>query len=158
MTYPTSAYTPEADRFFGRVRELVPSFVAVDDRGAQDWHHDEGPLGYVRIAALAWHLSELAALDQWAEVKSVLDYVEEAIRSDDAYLHELMVVGLLEDLQNACLQTEGRVRLVDVRALLGPGARCAWDELMRLWHGPPSEARGRLPDGGVPESVLPDES
>jgi hypothetical protein len=64
-----------------------------------------------------------------------------------------MVVGLLEDTQNACLQTEGRVRLVDVRALLGPASRADWDDLMIFWHGSASEARERLPPGSIPDGA-----
>jgi hypothetical protein len=61
-----------------------------------------------------------------------------------------MVVGLFEDFQNAALQSEGRVRLLDVRALLGPSSVKAWDDLMRFWHGSGPEAHNRLPPGSLP--------
>jgi hypothetical protein len=155
MAEPTAAsnYTAAAERFFVRARFLAPSFVAVDDHGAQGWHDDDGPLGYVRMAALAWHLISLAETGKWDEIKAMFDEVEATIESADAYTSELMVVGLLEDLQNACLQTEGRVRLVDVRALLGPASSATWDDLMRAWHGSGSEARERLPPGSPLDEV-----
>ena len=61
-----------------------------------------------------------------------------------------MVAGLLEDVQNAALQSDGLVRLVDVRALLGPSSMRAWDDLVRFWHGSGPEARRRLPPGSLP--------
>jgi hypothetical protein len=154
MTQPTSPsnYTADAERFFVRAREIVPSFVAVDNAGAEDWRDDDGPLGYIRIASLAWHLTSRADIGKWDEVKAVLDEAESTIQSGDAYTSELMVVGLLADVQNACLQSEGRVRLVDVRALLGPASFAAWDNLMHLWHGSGPEARDRLPPGSLPEA------
>lgn len=153
MAEPThpSSYTADAERFFVRAREIVPSFVAVDDDGAESWQDEDGPLGYIRIAALAWHLASRAEMGRWDEVKAVLDEAEATIVSGDANTSELMVVGLLEDLQNACLQSEGRVRLVDVRALLGPASLAAWDDLMRFWHGSGIEARDRLPPGSLPD-------
>jgi len=147
---PAANYSADAERFFARARQLVPTFVAVDDDGAENWQDDDGPLGYIRIAALAWHLSFRAEIGAWEEIRTVLAEAEATIESSDAYTSELIIVGLLEDLQNACLQTEGRVRLVDVRALLGPASRAAWDDLMRFWHGSGSEARDRLPLGSLP--------
>ncbi|HEY7937692.1 MAG TPA: hypothetical protein VID26_11255 [Candidatus Limnocylindrales bacterium] len=155
MAEPTSPsnYTADAERFFVRAREIVPSFVAVDDDGAEQWQDNDGPLGYIRIAALAWHLTSRAEIGKWDEVKAILDVAETTIESGDAYTSELMVVGLLEDFQNACLQSEGRVRLVDVRALLGPASLAAWDDLMRFWHGSGTEARERLPPGSLPDET-----
>lgn len=155
MTEPTSPsiYTADAERFFERSRQLAPSFVTVDDHGAEDWQGDDGPLGYIRIAALAWHLARLAEMGSWDEVNAILDEAEATIKIADPYTSKLMVVGLLEDLQNACLQTEGRVRLVEVRALLGPASRAAWDDLMRFWHGSGAKARDGLPPGSVPDGT-----
>jgi hypothetical protein len=155
MAEPTSSsnYTADAERFFARARAIVPSFIAVDDDGAGQWQDDDGPLGYIRIAALAWHLTGRAEIGKWDEVKAILDEAEATIESGDAYTSELMVVGLLEDFQNACLQSEGRVRLVDVRALLGPASLAAWDDLMRFWHGSGTEARDRLPPGSLSDEA-----
>lgn len=70
----------------------------------------------------------------------------------DQYLRALLIEGLIKDLQNACLQSEGRVQLVDVRARLGPLSTIAWDSVMRIWHGPAAKARKILPPGSLPES------
>lgn len=70
--------------------------------------------------------------------------------SGDTYTSELATVGLLEDLQNACLQSKAGIRLLDVRELLAPKSKAAWDDLMTFWHGKPDEARRRLPPGSIP--------
>jgi hypothetical protein len=145
-----SKYTPDAERFFRRVREQLPSFADVDDDCRDDWEDDDGPLGYIRVAALARHLTDLAGRGEWDKVKAVLDEAETTIESGDAYTSELMVAGLLEDFQNAALQSDGLVRLVDVRALLGPSSMKARDDLLRSWHGLGPEARRRLPLGSLP--------
>ena len=82
MTEPTSSsiYTADAERFYLRARELVPSFVAVDDGRAEDWQDDDGPLGYIRIAALAWHLTSLADVGTWDEVKAALGIISLSTR------------------------------------------------------------------------------
>jgi hypothetical protein len=144
---PQPAYTADSEAFFVRVREALPSFVPIDDAGRDEWTDPDGTLGYVRIAALAWHLADVAAQGNVAEVKLVLGIAEATLTSSDAYTRELMVVGLLEDLQNAVLQSEGRVRLVDVRALLGPASIPAWDDLMRSWYGDGAQ----LPPGSLPD-------
>lgn len=150
----SQAYTPQAEALFEAFRIACPSFVAVDDAGRPEWEEDEPePLGYIRIAALAWHLASLAAEGRLDLVRPILNLVEETLPRADKYTHDLLVVGLLEDLQNACLQSPVPVRLVDVRALLGPTSRAAWDELMRFWHGPTREARRRLPPGSLPEGA-----
>jgi hypothetical protein len=146
-----SHYTADAEAFFDRVRALLPSFVAVDDEEAEQWQDDGGPLGYIRISALARHLTVLAEQQQWAQIGPVLDDVERTILAGDAYTSELMVIGLLEDLQNDLLRTEGRVRLIDVRDRLGPASQAGWDDLMGFWHGPASEARTLLPPGSLPD-------
>ena len=147
---PESGYTPDTARFFERARALVPQFAAADDDRAKDWSGEDGPLGYIRVAALAWHLAGLADAGNWDGLEPILAEVEKAIESADRYTTDLMKVGLLEDPQNACLQTEGRVRLVDVRALLGPLSRDAWDELMTFWHGSDPAMWTALPPGSLP--------
>ena len=108
-------------------------------------------LFYIRAAALAWRLGGLAAAGKLDDVKPVLDIVELTFASEpDEYLRTLLVEGLIEDLQNACPQSDGRVRLVDVRAVLGPRSTAAWDTMMEFWHGPRQGRRCPL----VPRSGL----
>jgi hypothetical protein len=63
------------DRYgeLARIREQLPSFTRVDDKGRNAWEDDEGPLGYIRVAALACHLTDLAGRGEWDKVKAVLD-------------------------------------------------------------------------------------
>lgn len=140
------------ERFFNRTRELVPSFVEIDDAGRPDWLGEGGEpdLDYVRIAALAEHLVELSERGTSGPIRYALNMVEATLQNADDVARDLLVEGLLEDMQNACLRTNGRIQLVQVRALLGLTSRQAWDELMVLWHGPSAEARSRLPPGSVP--------
>jgi hypothetical protein len=145
--------TAEVDLFFEHARKVCPTFVAVDDAGTEDWQadDDEGPLDYLRIAALAWHLRDLVAEGRLDAIGPVLDEAERQLVSGDAYTRELMKVGLLEDLQNAGLQSDGAVQIVHIRARLGPRSQAAWDELMRFWHGPSRTARKILPPGSLPD-------
>jgi phosphoribosylformimino-5-aminoimidazole carboxamide ribotide isomerase len=140
---------PLVEAFFQKVRAVCPSFVSIDDAELDDWNDDGGPPPYIRVGALARYLSQLAGNGQLELGLPVLDAVERVIVGGDASMHDLMVVGLLEDLQNYCLQSDGRIPLVDVRARLGPGSTAAWDELMTFWHGPPDETRRLLPPGSL---------
>lgn len=148
MSVPNS---PDAERFFERARVVCPTFGPIDDEGAKDWQDEPNPLDTIRAAGLAWHLSALAELGRLDLVAPVLDLAEETLVTGDNFTQAVIVEGLLEQLQSALLRTEGRVRLVDVRALLKPTCLTAWDDLMRFWHGPPDEARKRLPAGSLPD-------
>ena len=145
MAEMTESYSPHADELFERIRAVCPSFVPVDDAAAPEWTDEPHPLAYIRIAGLARHLTRLAADGRIDLVQPVLDLVEETLQRPDEYIEHLLIEGLLEDLQNASLQTEGKVELVAVRARLGPRSRTAWDELMRFWHGSPDRARTPRP-------------
>jgi hypothetical protein len=137
-----------ADELLDRLRFAYPSFAAIDDEAADDWD-SEPVLNYVRVGRLAFHLADLAGEEGVDTLRPALALAEDAIDTGDAYTRELATVGLLEDLQNACLQSKAGIRLVDVRALLGPKSTAAWDELMTFWHGKPDEARRRLPPGSI---------
>ena len=129
-----SAVPPDVDPLFDRLRAACPSFGQIDDGLRRDWHPDVAP-PYIRIAALAWHLAARAERDGVTALGPVLAVVEDTLPVVDGYGRDLLVEGLVEDLQNACLQTNGAVALDDVRALLGPASRDAWDALMAFWHG-----------------------
>lgn len=146
-------FSPSFDELFEAFRLACPSFVPIDDAAATDWQQDPHPLGYIRIAGLAWHLARLAGDGRLDLVAPALDIAEQTLSADpDDYLRALLIEGLIEDLQNACLQSRGRVRLVDVRARLGPVSTVAWDTTMQIWHGPAGRARKILPPGSLPES------
>jgi hypothetical protein len=135
------------------IRPRAPStFGPVDDAGAEDWQPDgaDAPLDYLRIAALAWHLRDLTAGGRLEAIVPVLDEAERMLANGDQYTRELIKIGLLEDLQNAGLQSDGAVQIVQIRGRLGPRSQAAWDELMRSWHGPESNARKILPPGSLP--------
>lgn len=146
----TGSYSAQAEALFVRIRTACPTFVRIDDAEEPNWH-DDTPLGYYRIARLADHLAQLAAEGRMALVAPVLALAEEALATGDKYTRDLVAVGLLEDLQADCLRIEGHVKLLDVRALLGPKSRAAWDELIGFWWGPPDLARKRLPPGSLPD-------
>jgi hypothetical protein len=139
----------ETDLLFERVRDVCPTFTSIDDARGDDWRGDDRsePLDYVRIAALAWHLRDLAVAGRLEAIVPVLDEAERILAGGDDYTRELIKVGLLEDLQNAGLQSDGAVELASIRERLGTRSQAAWDELMGFWHGPPDEAGKFLPPG-----------
>jgi hypothetical protein len=132
-------------KFFAKAREVCPSFRPVDDAFVADWKDETDPVEYLRTAALARHLTNLAADGQIEAIAPVLDLAERTLVMSDDYTRTLVKEGLLEDVQNFGLQTNGRVKLIDLRERLGPQSRSAWDELIRFWHGPAERARKVLP-------------
>jgi hypothetical protein len=140
-----------ADEFLSRLRIAYPSYAALDDDETAEWDGETVP-NYVRVGRLAFHLADLAGEEGVDRLAPALSLTEDAIEHGDAYTRELATVGLLEDLQNACLQSMAGIRLVDVRALLGLKSKAAWDDLMTFWHGQPDEARRRLPRGSIPDT------
>lgn len=151
-TTPSTGYSPEAGRVFTVIREALPSFAIIDEARRDEWDAEGSALGYIRAAALADHVVGLAADARWTDVQAVLAVAELTLTSGDAYAATLVTEGLLEDIQNAALRSDGAVRLVDIRERLGPSSLLAWDALMELWHGPASHARKSLPDGSVQDA------
>ena len=139
-----------ADEFLSRLREAYPSYAAVDDEEAADWDDEPVP-HYLRVGRLAFHLADIAVKEGVHALAPALTLAEDGIERGDGYTRELATVGLLEDIQNACLRSKPGIRLLDVRALLGPKSMVAWDDLMTFWHGAPDEARRRLPPGSIPD-------
>jgi hypothetical protein len=140
----------QIERLFEDIRTACPSFVHVDDAGKGEWTDEPHPLDYARMAGLTAHLVALAEAGQIALAQPVFDLAEAALHDGDDLTKDLVVVGLLEQLQADGIRTDGRVRIVDFRAMLKPLSLQAWDELMRFWYGPASEARKRLPPGSLP--------
>lgn len=122
-----------ATQLFEMIRVVCPSFVPLDDAQLEEWQDEPMP-PYVRISGLARHLVDLASEGQVASLVPVFALVEHAIDQGQPYVAELAVVGLLEDIQNFALQTNGEVPLTELRALLGPKSSVAWDQLMRFWY------------------------
>jgi hypothetical protein len=143
---------PDVESFFEQMDSLIPSWAVIDDAGTDDWHYLDQPLDYLRASALATHLVALAMEGRMDQVRVALDVVEKTLGAADGYTKGLMAGGLLEGLQDEGLRTKGRVRLVDIRALLGPKSTEVWDALLRYWQDHPSEARRRLPPGSLPEA------
>jgi hypothetical protein len=145
------SYSRQADQLFDRIRSACPSFVPVDDAASPEWQDEPYPLGYIRVAGLARHLVRLASAGGLTQIVPVLDIAEAVLVDGDEYTQDLVTVGLLEDLQDDCLRTDGRVRLADVRERLGPKSKLAWDDLILFWYGSPDEAARRLPHGSLPD-------
>lgn len=134
-----------ADNAIDRLIESCPSFLGASDLYEfMAWSEDEGrPDAYVRAGAFAEHLYRLIVTRDVSELPSVFTTIDHLLEEGDADTYDLVAMGLLEPLQNACSHTTGRTTVAQVRLLLGPAAANAWDESETLW----ASAGSHLYDG-----------
>lgn len=115
---------------------------------------DDEDLPYIQVAALARAVVESLGEGDTREFGSLFEVVEQILEGGTQYQRELVVVGLLEDLQGA-LGWAG-VERTALDLWLGPLAVEAWNNLIRFWDDiRAKKAAGELPRGpfdeGFPE-------
>jgi hypothetical protein len=96
---------------------------------------DDPDLAYINVAAAAVEACRLSMREP-DSIAPMLQLAEATLDGDDAELRTLIVIGLLEDMQNALLRGEGDTDAVLSR--LGPRSTSAWFILERRWSGDPA--------------------
>jgi hypothetical protein len=101
--------------------------------------HDTDPvsggLSYLEMAAVTRFLAEKLRTGDTARFESFFQAVERCLLEGDDKAVELVMVGLLEDLQNSNI-----TKLPDDRVwvpFLGPVTRQAWQAVEDYWSGDP---------------------
>ena len=94
---------------------------------------DHADLPYLQMGAIARYLGERLRRRETGCFASLFEAVEGCIIRGDEVTRNLVIVGLLEDLQNSGVT--GVTDLSRWRPYLGPTTTRAWDALERLWNG-----------------------
>ena len=68
---------------------------------------------------------------------ALFDEVERSLTAADSEVRDMLVIGLLEDIQN--ISTWGKIDPDIGLPFLGPESRKGWFELIRMWHGRPGD-------------------
>jgi hypothetical protein len=123
----------ELDAAIQRLVDVCPEFKPAWQEYLASW---EGtPTGeFNHINALADWLVDLMAAQRLECFPSLFGEVEALLVGASADLRDVLVIGLLEDLQY--LSTDRGVDPDIALAFLGPESRKSWFELIRLLHGP----------------------
>jgi len=113
---------------------------------------DEEPLAYPQAATLAEVVVEALKTGDTSCFKALFDEVEWIITAGTPNERELVIVGFLEDLQGALGWTD--LDETEVEPWLGPQAREAWSELLKMWADiRRKKASGELPRGPFDDSL-----
>jgi len=119
--------------------EAARRLVAVCPEFSQAWRKhldwwDGEPAGeYNDVAALAHWIVEQMAANNLDCFPALFGEVETTLEAAGPRLRDLLVVGLLEDIQN--ISAHGAADPDIALAFLGPESRMGWFELIRSWHG-----------------------
>lgn len=116
--------------------DACPSFGPEWQAFQDEWRGetDDLPL-YVVLAFFARHLIGMLERGETAGLLAVFAAVERLHLEGDGYVREAGTVGLLEDLQNLNLHSNG-TEPEQFRRFLGPATAGWWDKLSRFWeHG-----------------------
>jgi hypothetical protein len=141
------------DQVSGCVAKACPSFEK-SDLWAEYWKHygdEPEPQNFTFITAFVRHVIELKATGRAEELPATFDLIEDFIVRGDSYVHNLAIVGFLEDLQNDNLHTGGTTHQT-FEEYLHPYSKWWWEELNWFWA-----AKGSLGSSGRPRpSGMPD--
>jgi hypothetical protein len=145
---------------FETIIATVPDFQPRYQKFLVHWHGEDIPW-YLAMGELAHYIVEAYEQGDTSRYQELFSAVERVLTSGDSEVQNLIVVGLLEDIQNIASH---RSFGPDVfRGWLGPQSLIAWDELNRGWqkvaewssqhrrHEDRSEDAGHLD----PETALP---
>lgn len=103
-------------------------------RAHLDYWNGEPAGEYIDLGALAqWVVDRMDSNDAGC-FPALFKELEELLAPAGAELRDLLVVGLLEDIQNVSANRKVNPDLV--LPYLGPESRKGWFELIRSWHGP----------------------
>jgi hypothetical protein len=118
------------------VRRLVSVCPAFNDAWQAHLRYWEGePAGeYNDLGALALWLVDQMDARRLECFPALFGEVEVLLGKASPELRDLLVVGLLEDIQN--VSTNRGVDPDVALSFLGPQSRGGWFELIRMWHGP----------------------
>jgi hypothetical protein len=113
------------------LRDACPSFRAHEVPAFPEDPHGFGDMA--ELSALARHLVDLAEAGDAEEFPAVFVVVDQLLVRGDEHTVAYVRTHLLEDIQNITSHLDVHVRPDDFRAVLGPAATRAWDELDEAW-------------------------
>jgi hypothetical protein len=147
------------------VAEVVPAFLAACPTVCPAWREhldfwgDEPDRGvYNDAAVIAHHLVDSYERGDVLEFPAAFALVERCLAEGDDPTRELVMVGVIEDIQNIASHRQfGPGVFVK---WLGPASRAAWDEVIGWWDQlAQAKAAGLLePRPGQPETPVVDPS
>jgi hypothetical protein len=117
--------------------EAVPSFAESElwREYWQDYEAEPEPLDFLLVSAFVRHLSLRLASGHRDDMEAAMELTERLIADGESYVHNLAVVGILEDLQNSTLHSNGvspsDFETASVRGRAGGGRRCTSSGLAR---------------------------
>lgn len=118
------------------VERLVARCLGFKDawQAHRDWWEGQPAGEYNDLGALARWVADRMAVGDHECFPMLFDEVEALLSNANQELRDLLIVGLLEDIQN--IATNRGINPDVVLPFLGPESRKGWFELIRLWHGP----------------------
>ncbi|MEA2538458.1 MAG: hypothetical protein QOF11_2692 [Chloroflexota bacterium] len=97
---------------------------------ASDAFHADEP--YNTMTALARQIASAHLRDPDADFSALFAEVERQVASGSPAHRNLLIVGLMEDLQGALLHQD--LPLTTFDPLLGPSSKIAWQALIDMWQ------------------------
>lgn len=119
-----------------RMTSAVPAFGS-EWQEHLDWWGDQTAGSYNDMSALAqWVVKQMS--DGGELILSPIFAEMEALLTESPELHDVLVIGFLESVQN--LAANSHLDPDVLLPMLGPRCTDGWFELVRMWHG--SEGAG----------------
>jgi hypothetical protein len=116
---------PELIAEIERFERLLPGGVEVDA--------DYLDLSYIRGARVANRVADDAVAGRTDYFETLFAHIEDVLGWATLDLREFIIVGVIEDIQNAILNRGSKLN--DWHRWLGPRTLEAWDIVDRYWRG-----------------------
>ena len=152
IQFVTTVEELSQDPTITRLLGACPGLIAECDRELA--YGGDSPSPYAQASALAGALTRAYQLGETGCFDHLFAEIEKLVVDPDQTIRELVVVGVLEDLQNEMLHEQLDFDGLDI--WMGPETSQAWRELVMFWKDiEAKKASGELPPGPV-DSGLPD--
>lgn len=115
--------------------DACPSFAPAYGEFCAEWKEDAAELNYLALAELARYIAQMFDRNKTETFPAFFALVERLILEGDPYVHNAIIVGLLEDLQNPSLHPrDGTKKPDDLIPYFGPEAKYWWQKLYGFWN------------------------
>ncbi|MEM7224820.1 MAG: hypothetical protein AAF495_17710 [Pseudomonadota bacterium] len=116
-----------------RLLEVFPSAREPWKAHLEYWGEDEERGFYNGVSVFAHHIVDSYREGQTEEFEAGFDLIEKMIVDGPTDVRELVIIGLLEDVQNIGSHDDWGYQVYE--KWLGPYSKAAWLEVEKMWEG-----------------------
>jgi hypothetical protein len=112
---------------------ICPEFQEIWSEHLNFWNGEENRGIYNDIAEVARFIVELYKRENNKKVSESFRFIEKLLETDDEEVKEVIIWGLIEDIQNIASHEEFGYTVFE--KWLMPNSKIAWNQVKKAWEG-----------------------